>query len=54
MFIKAILRILLCVSAMLQYSDPAEAGLLGSSGDTVSWLLFIVFLCSIRYLRVGR
>lgn len=29
MFIKAILIILLCVSAMLQYSDPAVVGCWG-------------------------
>jgi hypothetical protein len=40
--IKAILSY---VSAMLQSSRPAMVGLLGSSRDTLSWLLLIVFLC---------
>lgn len=33
-----------CASTMLQFSGPAVVGLLGSNGDVLSWMLFIVFL----------
>lgn len=42
-FIKNVsLWSLSCAAAMLQFSGPTEVGLLGSSGDRVSWLLFCV------------
>ena len=44
MFIKAILRSLFCASAILLCSGLAVVGLLGSSGDTLPWLLLILLL----------
>lgn len=44
MFIKAILKSLSCASIMLEYSRPTVVGLLGSSGDMLSWLLLIMFI----------
>lgn len=43
--IKAVLRFSFYASALLEYLGPAMIGLLGSVGDILSWMLFIVFLC---------